>query len=84
MPGDVLVNQIFGMSTGMALFPITFDWSQITGYVGSPLTTRGLRRGMYCWGLFCGFGSFVRCCILRMFGKGYIFRLVRIFLAIAG
>ena len=42
-PRNVLVNQIFGTTTGMALLPITFDWSQVTGYLGSslgsPLTT---------------------------------------------
>ncbi|AMD20413.1 HDL331Cp [Eremothecium sinecaudum] len=36
-PKNVLVNQIFGASTGLGLIPITFDWNQISGYVGSPL-----------------------------------------------
>ncbi|EFW21593.1 hypothetical protein D8B26_001765 [Coccidioides posadasii str. Silveira] len=36
-PNDPLVNQLFGGWTGISLFPITFDWSQIAGYVGSPL-----------------------------------------------
>ncbi|KAJ5493531.1 hypothetical protein N7463_009618 [Penicillium fimorum] len=35
-PESKVVNQIFGMSSGMGLLPITFDWSQIS-YVGSPL-----------------------------------------------
>ncbi|KAJ5265113.1 hypothetical protein N7524_006131 [Penicillium chrysogenum] len=35
-PESEVVNQIFGMRSGMGLLPITFDWSQIS-YVGSPL-----------------------------------------------
>ena len=37
-PRNVIVNTLFGMTSGMALFPITFDWAQIAGYVGSPLS----------------------------------------------
>lgn len=36
-PNNVVVNQLFGGSTGLSLIPITFDWTQIAGYVGSPL-----------------------------------------------
>jgi OPT family small oligopeptide transporter len=36
-PNNVIVNQIFGGTTGLSLLPITFDWTQIAGYVGSPL-----------------------------------------------
>lgn len=36
-PKDVIVNQIFGASSGLGLIPLTFDWNQIAGYVGSPL-----------------------------------------------
>lgn len=32
-----VVNQIFGGSTGLSLIPITFDWTQISGFVGNPL-----------------------------------------------
>ncbi|EAU29930.1 conserved hypothetical protein [Aspergillus terreus NIH2624] len=35
-PQSRVVNQLFGMKSGMGLIPITFDWSQIS-YVGSPL-----------------------------------------------
>ncbi|KAJ6183601.1 hypothetical protein N7519_004902 [Penicillium mononematosum] len=35
-PESKVVNQIFGMRSGMGLLPITFDWSQMS-YVGSPL-----------------------------------------------
>ncbi|KAL4891995.1 OPT oligopeptide transporter protein-domain-containing protein [Aspergillus ambiguus] len=35
-PQSAVVNQLFGMKSGMGLIPITFDWSQIS-YVGSPL-----------------------------------------------
>ncbi|RYP92689.1 hypothetical protein DL770_001202 [Monosporascus sp. CRB-9-2] len=33
----LVVNQLFGGMTGLSLLPITFDWTQIAGYVGSPL-----------------------------------------------
>lgn len=36
-PNNVIVNQLFGGSTGLSLLPITFDWTQISGFVGSPL-----------------------------------------------
>ncbi|KNG45309.1 opt family small oligopeptide transporter [Stemphylium lycopersici] len=35
-PSNVVVNQVFGMKSGMGLLPLTFDWSQIA-YIGSPL-----------------------------------------------
>ncbi|PNY27801.1 Sexual differentiation process protein isp4 [Tolypocladium capitatum] len=36
-PNNVTINKLFGGWTGMALLPITFDWTQIAGYVSSPL-----------------------------------------------
>ncbi|KAF7525202.1 hypothetical protein G7054_g11180 [Neopestalotiopsis clavispora] len=36
-PNNPIVNQLFGGSTGLSLLPITFDWTQIAGYIGSPL-----------------------------------------------
>lgn len=36
-PQNPVVNQLFGGTTGLSLFPITFDWTQITGFVGNPL-----------------------------------------------
>lgn len=38
-PDNVIVNQIFGSSSGLGMFPnsIAFDWNQIAGYIGSPL-----------------------------------------------
>ncbi|KAF4999737.1 hypothetical protein FDECE_11416, partial [Fusarium decemcellulare] len=35
-PKNAVVNQIFGMKSGIGLLPLTFDWSQIA-YIGSPL-----------------------------------------------
>ncbi|EJT71909.1 OPT family small oligopeptide transporter [Gaeumannomyces tritici R3-111a-1] len=35
-PNNMVINQVFGMKSGMGLPPITFDGSQIT-YIGSPL-----------------------------------------------
>jgi len=36
-PNSVIINQLFGGSTGLSLIPITFDWTQVTGYVRSAL-----------------------------------------------
>jgi OPT family oligopeptide transporter len=36
-PNNAIVNQLFGGTTGLSLIPITFDWTQITGFVFSPL-----------------------------------------------
>ncbi|WQF84478.1 Putative oligopeptide transporter, OPT superfamily [Colletotrichum destructivum] len=35
-PQNAVVNQVFGMKSGIGLLPFTFDWSQIA-YIGSPL-----------------------------------------------
>lgn len=35
-PKSVVLANLFGVSSGLGLFPLTFDWAQIT-YVGSPL-----------------------------------------------
>ena len=37
VPKNVAVNQVFGATSGMDLLPLTLDWNQITGYLGSPL-----------------------------------------------
>lgn len=36
-PDNVVINQLFGGVTGLSILPITFDWTQVAGYVGSPL-----------------------------------------------
>ncbi|EFR02303.1 oligopeptide transporter 5 [Nannizzia gypsea CBS 118893] len=36
-PKNVILNQLFGGWTGLSLIPITFDWTQVTGYIQSPL-----------------------------------------------
>lgn len=36
-PKNVVINQLFGGSTGLSILPITFDWTVITGFVGNPL-----------------------------------------------
>ncbi|PTD02022.1 Glutathione transporter 1 [Fusarium culmorum] len=33
---NVVIANLFGVSSGLGLFPLTFDWAQVT-YVGSPL-----------------------------------------------
>ncbi|KAM3482364.1 hypothetical protein MY5147_000212 [Beauveria neobassiana] len=36
-PDNAVVNQLFGGVTGLSLLPITFDWTQVAGFIGSPL-----------------------------------------------
>ena len=36
-PKNVIINQLFGTQSGLGMLPITFDWNQIAGYLGSPL-----------------------------------------------
>lgn len=38
-PNNVVVNQVLGGQTGLGLIPISFDWSIISGFLGSPLQT---------------------------------------------
>ena len=37
-PKNVVVSNLFGVVSGLGLFPVTFDWAQIA-YIGSPLLT---------------------------------------------
>ena len=37
-PRNVVVANLFGVASGLGLFPMTFDWAQIA-YIGSPLLT---------------------------------------------
>lgn len=37
-PRNVVVANLFGVASGLGLFPVTFDWAQIA-YIGSPLLT---------------------------------------------
>ncbi|KAJ8067900.1 hypothetical protein OCU04_003485 [Sclerotinia nivalis] len=37
-PKNVIVANLFGVASGLGLFPVTFDWAQIA-YIGSPLLT---------------------------------------------
>jgi hypothetical protein len=36
-PENIIVNQLFGGQTNIGILPITFDWSIIAGFTGSPL-----------------------------------------------
>ncbi|EEB05898.2 OPT oligopeptide transporter Isp4 [Schizosaccharomyces japonicus yFS275] len=36
-PNSPVVNQLFGETTGVSLLPMTFDWNQVSSYMGSPL-----------------------------------------------
>lgn len=36
-PNNVVINQLFGGWTGLSLIPMTFDWTQISGFNFSPL-----------------------------------------------
>ncbi|KAJ1333431.1 OPT/YSL family transporter [Microdochium nivale] len=37
-PDNVVIANLFGVVSGLGLFPVTFDWAQIA-YIGSPLLT---------------------------------------------
>ncbi|PWY89075.1 small oligopeptide transporter [Aspergillus heteromorphus CBS 117.55] len=36
-PQNAVINQLFGGDTGLSLIPMTFDWTQISGFNFSPL-----------------------------------------------
>lgn len=36
-PNNVLLNQLFGISSGLGLLPISFDWNNVSSYFHSPL-----------------------------------------------
>jgi OPT family small oligopeptide transporter len=36
-PNNVVINQLFGGWTGLSLIPMTFDWTQVSGFNFSPL-----------------------------------------------
>lgn len=36
-PKSKVVNQVFGGASGYGLLPMTFDWTIVSGYLGSPL-----------------------------------------------
>ncbi|KAF8264675.1 OPT oligopeptide transporter protein-domain-containing protein [Lactarius quietus] len=38
-PNNVKLNQMFGVTHGLAMGVLTFDWGQITAFTGSPLPT---------------------------------------------
>ena len=37
-PDNVVLANLFGVSSGLGMFPVTFDWAQLA-YIGSPLLT---------------------------------------------
>lgn len=53
-PKSPVVNQLFGGWTGISLIPMTFDWTQISGFNFSPLIApwyaiANTLIGMVCW-----------------------------------
>ncbi|KAH9979460.1 OPT oligopeptide transporter protein-domain-containing protein [Lactifluus volemus] len=36
-PNNVKINQLFGVTHGLGMSVVTFDWGQVTGFNGSPL-----------------------------------------------
>ncbi|OAA72327.1 small oligopeptide transporter, OPT family [Cordyceps fumosorosea ARSEF 2679] len=36
-PNNVIVNQVLGAQSGLGLIPISFDWSIVSAFLGSPL-----------------------------------------------
>ena len=57
-PKNIVVNQVFGMVSGLALFPVTFDWSQVA-YNTNPL----LSPFWAAINVFAGFVIFFWICI---------------------
>ncbi|KAH9896261.1 OPT family small oligopeptide transporter [Xylariomycetidae sp. FL2044] len=53
VPDNLAVNQVFGMVTGMGLFPLTFDWSMVA-YNTNPL----LSPHWAALNVFVGFAAF--------------------------
>lgn len=51
-PNNVVVNQLFGAQSGLGLIPISFDWSIISGFLGSPLQTPAFALVNVGFGLF--------------------------------
>lgn len=57
-PNNVVVNQIFGGNTGLGILPITFDWSIVSGFLGSPLQFPGFSLLNVAFGLLiCTLGT---------------------------
>ncbi|KAH9824567.1 small oligopeptide transporter [Teratosphaeria destructans] len=50
-PKNIVVNQLFGMESGLGLFPLTFDWSQVA-YNTNPLLSPS-------WAAMNVFGGFI-------------------------
>ena len=36
-PDNAVVNQLFGGTTGLSILPLSLDWQQVIGFVGSPM-----------------------------------------------
>lgn len=51
-PNNVKVNQVLGGQTGLGLLPISFDWSIVSGFLGSPLQTPAFALANVGLGLF--------------------------------
>lgn len=60
-PQNPVVNQLFGGQTGLSILPITFDWTQIAGYVGSPLIPPWYVSTAQRWICRCGRRKGLRC-----------------------
>lgn len=50
-PQNVVINQVFGGQTNIGILPITFDWSIISGFTGSPLYVPGFAMWNVLFGL---------------------------------
>lgn len=50
-PNNVAVNQVFGGQTNIGILPITFDWSIVSGFTGSPLYVPAFALWNNCVGL---------------------------------
>lgn len=62
-PNNVVVNQLFGHTTGLGILPITFDWLGVSSWLGSPLQSPLFAI------LNVGFGLLI--CVLGAIGLAY-------------
>jgi hypothetical protein len=61
-PNNVVVNQLFGQSSGLGMSILTFDWAQIT-YIGSPLAWPAWAQVNVLASVLIFFCKFLRCLV---------------------
>ena len=62
VPNHIVVNQLFGTASGLAMSVVSFDWSQIA-YIGSPLATPWWAEANIAFGMvffFCAYHPYLQ------------------------